>query len=404
MKNKTTLLVVGTDEAGYGPNLGPLLLGSSCWKMTLSEDADRLREAFLPPEPEAIPDDAQKTKRKTKKKTRSLGPTLFDLEETATRGEYDREFTTRAMAQLNAALAPISSRDGLFPLVDSKKLYASGRLAPLERSFLLAAALVDRQSADKPSFRSLLARFARESVEAPAPPWEKDYDAVLPLDKNTWAKEDRIETLREIEKRLADEEIQLREISARRIHPSEFNAAIDRLGLKSGLIADATLAAVAETLARAVEREPQNELPVLALALCDKLGGRDRYLPTLAQRFPDAVIRVVKETRGVSVYRLIAQCGKDRGGRVLSYRSPIALEIRFTAKGEANVPTALASICAKYIREISMEAFNAYWRGQLGSALKPTAGYPLDAKRFRADVEEKRRELGIPDEIFWRKK
>ena len=75
----------------------------------------------------------------------------------------------------------------------------------------------------------------------------------------------------------------------------------------------------------------------------------------------------------------------------------------FQAKGESNIPTALSSIVSKYQREISMEAFNRYWLKRL-SNLAPTAGYPVDARRFRNDVDEVRRKEGISDDCFWRKK
>jgi hypothetical protein len=34
--------------------------------------------------------------------------------------------------------------------------------------------------------------------------------------------------------------------------------------------------------------------------------------------------------------------------------------------------------------------------------LKPTAGYPLDAGRFRADIAAAQATLGIDDRILWR--
>jgi ribonuclease HII len=112
----------------------------------------------------------------------------------------------------------------------------------------------------------------------------------------------------------------------------------------------------------------------------------------------------LKESRDASVYRLIACKGKNRNGAEIAFTSPIRLEIRFTRKGESNAPTALASICAKYLRELSMDAFNEFWRRAIDKSLKPTAGYPVDALRFRADVKETREQLGISDALFWRKK
>ena len=51
-----------------------------------------------------------------------------------------------------------------------------------------------------------------------------------------------------------------------------------------------------------------------------------------------------------------------------------------------------------------MDALNEFWRQAVDGPLKPTAGYPVDALRFRDDVQETREKLGISDALFWRKK
>jgi hypothetical protein len=48
-----------------------------------------------------------------------------------------------------------------------------------------------------------------------------------------------------------------------------------------------------------------------------------------------------------------------------------------------------------------MQAFNAFWNQYLPD-LKPTAGYPVDAKRFKNEIESVQRQLGIEDRILWR--
>jgi hypothetical protein len=58
---------------------------------------------------------------------------------------------------------------------------------------------------------------------------------------------------------------------------------------------------------------------------------------------------------------------------------------------------------SKYLRELAMEAFNAFWAEQVPN-LAPTAGYPQDAVRFRAEIAKKQLELGIEDAVLWRKK
>ena len=85
------------------------------------------------------------------------------------------------------------------------------------------------------------------------------------------------------------------------------------------------------------------------------------------------------------------------------FRSPRAgrVEFRFVAGGESHLPTALASMVSKYLRELAMRAFNAFWCRQL-PALRPTAGYPVDARRFKADIELRQRQLQIEDRVLWR--
>ena len=393
MAARQKVFVVGTDEAGYGPNLGPLVVGASCWQI---ETDAAFGDGFLafgdPPAP-----DGAKPDKKKKKKSAPTGPTLFDLDT----DRDDPDATRRLIERLNAGLAPIADRKGIFPLVDSKKLYgASKSLAALERSFLLAAALIDANALTGASFRSVLQRVAREPKDGPAPPWEDGFDAALPLDPKTGAASGLLETLPQIRARLDAEKIALADISARRVQPGEFNALVDRLGLKSDLIANVTLSAAVETVARTsgAEKEP------VYVVLCDKLGGRDRYAPILAERFPGAELRVLKESREASVYRLVAETGRDRTDASVAFRAPVKLEFHFTAKGESNAPTALASICAKYFRELSMKAFNDYWRAAVGPGLAPTAGYPVDALRFRADVDAARVKIGVSEDAFWRKK
>ena len=53
---------------------------------------------------------------------------------------------------------------------------------------------------------------------------------------------------------------------------------------------------------------------------------------------------------------------------------------------ERHLPVALASMFAKYVRELLMGAFNHYWQ-QVVPGLRPTAGYYTDAMRFLADID-----------------
>ena len=75
--------------------------------------------------------------------------------------------------------------------------------------------------------------------------------------------------------------------------------------------------------------------------------------------------------------------------------------VRFEARGESYLPTALASMASKYLRELAMRAVNAFWRRHV-EGLRPTAGYPEDTRRFKADIAAAQRRLGIPDRLLWR--
>ena len=60
-----------------------------------------------------------------------------------------------------------------------------------------------------------------------------------------------------------------------------------------------------------------------------------------------------------------------------------------------------SSDLCKYAREVGLELFNRFWQQHV-PGLKPTKGYPEDAKRFRDDVDAARQKLGISDREFWR--
>jgi hypothetical protein len=103
--------------------------------------------------------------------------------------------------------------------------------------------------------------------------------------------------------------------------------------------------------------------------------------------FPESWIEPISENRNRSRYRWL------HGER--------PTEALFRARCEELLPVALASMTAKYHREVVMRAFNAFWTSRV-PGLRPTAGYPGDSHRFRADIGAMQRELGIEDRVLWR--
>jgi hypothetical protein len=57
---------------------------------------------------------------------------------------------------------------------------------------------------------------------------------------------------------------------------------------------------------------------------------------------------------------------------------------------------------AKYVRELAMRAFNAHW-GALAPTVAPTAGYPVDAARWRREAAAAVAAAGIPWDAVWRR-
>lgn len=120
------------------------------------------------------------------------------------------------------------------------------------------------------------------------------------------------------------------------------------------------------------------------IIFCDRQGGREHYGHLLRLMFDEWSLEILAESDGRSEYRLL--------------RGPHAVRILFCEKAEAQcLPVAAASMLCKYLREVLMRRFNAYWKHHLPT-LQPTAGYYSDGVRFLKDIHSKRQELGIPEE------
>ena len=101
----------------------------------------------------------------------------------------------------------------------------------------------------------------------------------------------------------------------------------------------------------------------------DRLGGRKHYAEALSHTWPDAAITTVQENADLSQYTVELSAARQ-------------LTVNFAVKADRDVAAvALASIIAKYAREVEMHLVNTYWSGRM-RWLKPTAGYPQDGKRW----------------------
>ncbi len=162
-----------------------------------------------------------------------------------------------------------------------------------------------------------------------------------------------------------------------------FNELIDRHGSKAAPLAEGVIALIGQAL---------RELPAgeSVEIVVDKQGGRNAYAPMIQAAIPDGWVVVVREGAAESVYRI----------------EGLGREVRLTFKPRAErdcLPVALASMLAKYLREAFMRQFNRYWLKHV-PGVKPTAGYPGDAKRFYAEIRGAMAALGLREDDVWRKR
>lgn len=326
---------VGIDEAGYGPNLGPLVMAAvvveSC------EPSGSCPPGLDPP------------------------TTLWDdlaLSVCRARGPADRFAVDDSKAILKGAKGRTALYSTCLALLD-----AAGRPLPDSTASLISEAALDASSVELDRWRL---------TDEPPPPWPKP---------------GLIEGLRA---RLASRPFappsnawRISEVYVEVVGPERFNAALERFPSKAAVHFKAFARLLDEVWGLAADGRPTH-------VLGDKHGGRHYYLEPLASAFPETWIDRGEEGPELSSYTI---------------RSPgRSLNLRLTPRADAHdALVALASITAKTIRECWMDVFNGYW-AQLVPGLRPSAGYPVDASRFRRDIEPTAASLGIGPRLWWRER
>jgi ribonuclease HII len=115
--------------------------------------------------------------------------------------------------------------------------------------------------------------------------------------------------------------------------------------------------------------------------IVDRQGGRTKYLRILQLSFEGAQVRIVAEDEGQSRYHLV----RDGSEMTLSF---------VRAAESQHLPVALASMIAKYVRELLMLRLNRFFQQQLPE-LRATAGYVKDARRYLVEIEPVIQRLGL---------
>ncbi len=310
--------VIGLDEAGYGPNLGPLVIGATVWSL-----------------PAELP-------------TEELWGKLQDV----------------------LTNSPVR-RDSRLHVADSKEVYQSQKgLHALERGVLSFVALTQPDPVERlfPLVEQLQGKLPETFCRQP---WFQQPDCSLP---SVISDEEIRQFRQKLQQQLTRTDIRLERIAVEVVCPERFNQQVEHFGNKSSLLSHTTF----QLLTR-VWPGRSTEVEVLA----DKHGGRNRYQEFLNQYFPEQFFLQEKETLEESRYR----CGET--------------SLAFAMRSERHLPVALASMTAKYVREICLNQFNQYWQTRI-PGLKPTKGYPQDARRFREDIQGVLQESPDLIAVLWR--
>ena len=123
-----------------------------------------------------------------------------------------------------------------------------------------------------------------------------------------------------------------------------------------------------------------------AFLAIDRLGGRSTYTRELEEHV----------ARGARVRTIIESDERS------AYEVGDGLFVSFEVQAEdRHLPVALASMAAKYVRELVMRRLNAYFAERM-PGLEPTAGYVEDGRRFLAEVKPILVREAIPEGEFAR--
>jgi hypothetical protein len=316
--------ILGVDEAGYGPNLGPFVMSAVACQ--------------VPAE--------------------LLAGNLWQL--------------------LPSAVRQARARDERLHINDSKAVYATTRgLQALERGVLATLWQLEQPPASLADLITWLCPDDQADLAAEA--WYRGVQVVpAELDRETLPVCRALFASACSAAGLAG--WQVRSVV---VCPSRFNRLLDVHGSKGAILSHGLC-----LLLRHLHTQLPGEGPLAVFV--DKHGGRNSYQAFLAHTFPGTIVRVEQESAARSVYQV----------------SGTGREVKLTFQPRADREhfcVALASMVSKYLRELLMLELNRFWKEHLPS-LKATAGYPVDAARFLADIQATAQRLGIATDALWRRK
>jgi hypothetical protein len=265
-------LVLGIDEAGYGPNLGPLVIACTAWLCRTELAIDQWAELLQP------------------------------------------EFSNKARSGPDAPIA----------LGDSKVLYSSAtrKLSTLDRTIGFFLSRLSRENPLMMNRADLVDSLDEEFVEQlTEAPWLAG--EVLPQEQ--MVAPEQIEATTREQSILKMESIGIRflDVRLRVISEPRFNSLLEVHGNKASLLTFESLRLAKSMMSRLFERESATLMstPMDAIEMYfDKHGGRSKYASALSNTWPDWFVVVDREGQQQSSYHI--------------YPTQIPKDFHFVAKGD----------------------------------------------------------------------
>ncbi len=323
------LIYAGIDEAGYGPLLGPLVVGCAMF---------------------AFPDHDPETG----------APKMWTL-------------------LRHSVAKQLKTAKGRIVVNDSKKLKGAKSskypLRHLERGVLtfLATQASSNDSSVESSDLSYLDRVAptlQKKRDFQALPWYAGEPTLL---SGAHSAEELAIAINVLHRNMQKSGITLQSLDARMLLVPQFNSLVSRLNSKAA----ASFQIIGQHLAHILKTQGHHHPRIIV----DRQGARAHYRQQLQTLFPEAAIQIVDETNRFSRYTLTVE--------------HLAMTVTFVEKADATYfPAALASMVAKYTRELCMNRLNRFFLSHLPD-LKPTAGYVKDGRRYVHDIQPIIKRLNI---------
>ncbi|MFO7565028.1 MAG: hypothetical protein R6X02_20450 [Enhygromyxa sp.] len=317
-----------------------------------------------------------------------LGPTLGPLVVagfvTSAAGRDDWGPCDDLRGPLASVVGEPGCNDGRVEVGDSKKIHVGARkLARIERTALATVAWVFGElPRDVGELFELVAPPSFELDGDRRAPWWTKLDEPLPIACEREELEQLGERLRACARKARVRPLWYRAdvISAARIN-RELALEQRREGTKNTWATHAVLR---------LAKLAVDELDAPRLAIwCDKAGGRAAYTEPLRRAFPELATASAVDMplfgAPATVLERLGEASERSHYRMSS--SARHIELGFVMGGDRCDPRiSWASILAKYLRELIMRGLNRHFAERVPD-LRPTAGYPEDARRFITELE-----------------